>query len=80
MAVILNIDTSTDHCSVALTAEGMVLAHQEEGGGRNHAALLSDYIKYCLDFAREKDARSGSTMATSGVISKSAMGYLMPFW
>ncbi|MCM1077179.1 MAG: tRNA (adenosine(37)-N6)-threonylcarbamoyltransferase complex dimerization subunit type 1 TsaB [Bacteroides sp.] len=55
MAVILNIDTSTDYCSVALTAEGMVLAHQEEGGGRNHAALLSDYIKYCLDFAREKE-------------------------
>lgn len=55
MAVILNIDTSTDYCSVALTAEGMVLAHQEEGGGRNHAALLSDYIKYCLDFAREKN-------------------------
>ncbi len=55
MAVILNIDTSGEYCSVALTAEGMVLAHQEEGGGRNHAALLSDYIKYCLDFAAEKE-------------------------
>lgn len=55
MAVILNIDTSGEYCSVALTAEGMVLAHQEEGGGRNHAALLSDYIKYCIDFAASKE-------------------------
>lgn len=66
MAVILNIDTSTDHCSVALTAEGMVLAHQEEGGGRNHAALLSDYIKYCLDFAREKELRLEAVAVSMG--------------
>lgn len=66
MAVILNIDTSTDHCSVALTAEGMVLAHQEEGGGRNHAALLSDYIKYCLDFAREKELKLEAVAVSMG--------------
>lgn len=66
MAVILNIDTSTDHCSVALTAEGMVLAHQEEGGGRNHAALLSDYIKYCLDFAREKELKLDAVAVSMG--------------
>ncbi len=55
MAVILNIETSASACSVALTAEGMVLAHQEELEGRNQAALLSDYIKYCLDFAAGKE-------------------------
>lgn len=66
MAVILNIDTSTDHCSVALTAEGMVLAHQEEGGGRNHAALLSDYIKYCLDFARSKELKLEAVAVSMG--------------
>lgn len=54
MAVILNIETSAAATSVALTAEGMVLAHQEDMEGRNQAALLSDYIKYCLDFATEK--------------------------
>lgn len=66
MAVILNIETSVDHCSVALTAEGMVLAHQEEGGGRNHAALLSDYIKYCLDFAREKELKLEAVAVSLG--------------
>lgn len=55
MAVILNIETSAASTSVALTAEGMVLAHQEDMDGRNQAALLSDYVKYCLDFAAEKE-------------------------
>ncbi|MCM1519579.1 MAG: tRNA (adenosine(37)-N6)-threonylcarbamoyltransferase complex dimerization subunit type 1 TsaB [Lachnoclostridium sp.] len=55
MPVILNIETSTSVCSAALTAEGMVLAHQENFDGRNHAALLSDYIKYCMDYARSKE-------------------------
>ena len=53
MAVILNIDTSTSVCSVALTAEGAVLAHREDFSGRNHAALLSGFIKECLDRARD---------------------------
>lgn len=55
MAVILNIETSAAATSVALTAEGMVLAHQENMDGRNQAMMISDYIKYCLDFAREKN-------------------------
>lgn len=55
MAVILNIETSTNVCSVALTAEGMVLKHLEDFQGQNHAALLSGYIKSCLDFLREKE-------------------------
>lgn len=57
MPVILNIETSTAPCSVALTAEGMVLAHQELLEGRNHATVLSDFIKYCLDFAAEKEVK-----------------------
>lgn len=66
MAVILNIETSTNVCSVALTAEGMVLAHQEDMSGRNHAALLSDYIKYCLDFAAEKELKLEAVAVSMG--------------
>lgn len=55
MAVILNIETSTVPCSAALTAEGMILKHYEEFNGQNHAALLSGFVKGCLDFAREKE-------------------------
>lgn len=55
MAVILNIETSTDVCSAALTAEGLVLCHYEDFNGRNHAALLSGFIKKCLDHARDHE-------------------------
>lgn len=66
MAVILNIETSTNVCSVALTAEGMVLAHQEDMSGRNHASLLSDFIKYCLDFAAEKEFKLEAVSVSMG--------------
>lgn len=55
MATILNIDTSTRVCSVALTSEGSVVFSREDYQGRNHAALLSDYIKSALDAMKEKE-------------------------
>ena len=55
MAVILNIETSTKVCSAAVTAEGMIMRHFEDYEGRNHAALLSDFIKGCMDFLAEKE-------------------------
>lgn len=66
MAVILNLETSTNVCSVALTAEGMVLAHMEDMDSRNHAGLLSDYIKYCLDFAKEKEIKLDAIAVSMG--------------
>lgn len=66
MAVILNIDTSTSVCSVALTAEGMILHHLENFDGRNHAALLSDYVKSCLDFAADKELKLDAVAVTLG--------------
>lgn len=54
MAVILNIDTSTTVCSVSLGAEGMIMKHYEDFKGQNHASLLSEFIKGCLDFLGEK--------------------------
>ncbi len=57
MPVILNIETSTSVCSTALTAEGAILCHRENFDGRNHAAMLSDFIKDCLDFADEKELK-----------------------
>ena len=55
MAVILNIETHSDVCSAALTAEGMVLCHYEDYQGRNHAAVLSGFIKKCLDHLRDHE-------------------------
>jgi len=66
MAVIINIETSTDVCSAALTAEGQILAHDEDFGGRNHAALISGYIKKCLDFAAEHEIHPDAVAVSLG--------------
>ena len=66
MAVILNIETSSTGTSVALTAEGMVLSHREDQQGLNQAALLSGYIKHCLDFAAEKELRLDAVAVSMG--------------
>lgn len=66
MAVILCIDTSTDVCSAALTAEGSVLCHREDFMGRNHAALLSGFVKDCLDRARELELKLDAVAVSMG--------------
>lgn len=55
MATILNIETSTSVCSVALASEGAILDHSEDFRGRNHAAVLSDFIKQSLDYLRRHE-------------------------
>lgn len=57
MATILNIDTSTSVCSVAITCEGMILHHFEDFNGQNHASVLSGFIKECLDRIRDKELK-----------------------
>lgn len=66
MAVILNIETSTEVCSAALTAEGMVLFHREDFEGRNHAALLSGFVKGCLDHLRDHEMNLDAVAVSLG--------------
>lgn len=66
MATILSIDTSTAVCSTALTAEGMVLRHYENFEGRNHATLLSDYIKGCLDYLDDHEMKLDAVAVSIG--------------
>lgn len=66
MAVILNIETSARTCSVALSAEGMILKHYEEFQSRNHASSLSDMIKHCLDFLKEKEIKLDAVSVSMG--------------
>lgn len=66
MATILNIDTSTAVCSVALTSDGMILCHREDFTARSHAALLSGFIKDCLDHLRDHEMRLDAVAVTLG--------------
>ena len=49
MGLILNIETSTEVCSVALAREGIVINQRENQSGQNHSKLLTLYIKELLD-------------------------------
>lgn len=66
MATILNIDTSTTVCSVALTSDGMVIHHLEDFAGMNHATLLSGFIKDCLDVAHARDLKIDAIAVSMG--------------
>lgn len=66
MATILNIETSGSTCSTALTAEGMIVAHQEDFSGRNHATMLSGFIKHCLDHAAEHEMKLDAVAVSYG--------------
>ncbi len=66
MALILNIETSTNVCSVALTDNGTVLQRHEDYKGQNHAALLSGYIKECLDEVNRKELKLEAVAVSIG--------------
>ena len=66
MANILNIETSTEVCSVALTSEGQVLDHRENYDGQTHATLLSQYVKEMLDYARSREVKLDAIAVSIG--------------
>lgn len=66
MATILNIDTSTNVCSVALSSDGMILHHCEDFDGMNHATLLSGFIKQCLDVVADHDMKLDAVAVSIG--------------
>ncbi|HXC03472.1 MAG TPA: tRNA (adenosine(37)-N6)-threonylcarbamoyltransferase complex dimerization subunit type 1 TsaB [Bacteroidia bacterium] len=45
MSLILNLETSTKMCSVALASEGRILGIKEQGGDYNHAENLTLFIE-----------------------------------
>lgn len=66
MATILNIETSTEVCSVALTSEGQVLVHHENYDGQTHATLLSAYVKDCLEYVRTRELHLDAVAVSIG--------------
>jgi tRNA threonylcarbamoyladenosine biosynthesis protein TsaB len=48
MAVILNIETSTEVCSVNISRHGQLIAERESSEGMNHSRLLTIYIDELL--------------------------------
>lgn len=66
MANILNIETSTEVCSVALGSEGQVLEHHENYDGQTHATLLSAYVSDVLKYVRSREIKLDAVAVSIG--------------
>ena len=66
MANILNIETSTTVCSVALTSEGQILDHHENYDGQTHSTLLSEFINDMLSTAKRKEIKLDAIAVSIG--------------
>lgn len=51
MSCILNIETSTDVCSVAISQDGLCIFDKVDSSGPNHAVKLGVYVDEALSFA-----------------------------
>lgn len=66
MAAILNIETATDVCSVCLSHEGEIKFSNADYKGRNHATVLSGFIKDALDYARQCEIKLDAVAVSIG--------------
>lgn len=66
MANILNIETSTTTCSVALSSDGQVVDHHENYDGLSHATLLSKFIDDALSTANRKEIKLDAIAVSIG--------------
>ncbi|MBR1882098.1 MAG: tRNA (adenosine(37)-N6)-threonylcarbamoyltransferase complex dimerization subunit type 1 TsaB [Muribaculaceae bacterium] len=66
MASILNIDTSTEVCSVALSNEGQVLVHHENYDGPAHASLLGKMASDAVGYAQSRDMKIDAIAVSNG--------------
>lgn len=55
MATIINIETSSSICSVALSREGVVEFQLEDTEGMNHATKLAPFVERCMDEISRRD-------------------------
>ena len=64
--VILNIETSTNCCSVAITIDGEVVAMAANLDGANHASELPVYIEQVMKKAKENDWKLDAVALSQG--------------
>lgn len=66
MSVILNIETSSRICAVAVSCEGVVEFHIESEEPMQHAALLAVYVDKCLDFISRREMNLDAVAVSIG--------------
>ena len=66
MSYILNIETSTDACSVALSDSGEVVFKKEDLHGPSHSVSLGVFVDEALAYAEQRDMRLDAVAVSSG--------------
>jgi len=66
MAIILNIETSSNICSVALTKDGATEFELEDNDGMNHAVKLAPFVERCMEELKRKEERLDSIAVSLG--------------
>lgn len=66
MATILNIETSTDVCSVCLSQDGEMKFHDADYKGRNHATVLGGFVKNALAYAADCEMKLDAVAVSIG--------------
>lgn len=66
MAIILNIEASTDVCSVALSESGEVFFYQESSESRSHAQVLAPFVEEAIATADSRAMKIDAVALSCG--------------
>lgn len=66
MSVILNIETSGERCSVAVSSDGMIEYHVESDRPMEHARLLAGYVDSALEHLARREMRADAVAVSLG--------------
>lgn len=66
MAIIINIETSSKVCSVALSKDGVVEYQLEDNEGMNHATKLAPFVEKCMEELKRKEEKPDAIAVSLG--------------
>lgn len=66
MAIIINIETSSKTCSVALSKDGAVEFQLEDTEGMNHATKLAPFVERCMEELKRKEEKPDAVAVSLG--------------
>ena len=66
MSCILNIETSTDVCSVAVSQDGICIFNKEDNKGPNHAVSLGVFVDEALAYIDNRDIKLDAVAVSRG--------------
>lgn len=66
MASIINIETSSKTCSVALSREGVIELELEDSDGMNHAVKLAGFVEKCMEELKRKGEKLDAVAVSLG--------------